>query len=777
MNTNNSAGNNNTHGPNRHPQPGEQENNIKEYIAIVLRGKWWILIITLIVFNIGFYLTLQEEPVYQAETSVMLKTGGQQNIMPGFGTDVGRNIRNELEILRSRPLAEQVARSILNRRYLDDDSTTIIPSIAQYENGDIVGIAALGSVTNRVRSRVSFEHVRDSDIILVTATSRVAEEAALISQTYAEIYYKRNHEMSRSQTRSVRAFLESQLADRERQLEQAEGRLQAYMEQHGITTVDRESQRVIDQIASLEARNEELTVEIESLKRTLASVEQQLEDQEPGVARDLGSGDDSYIRILQQDLAEAEVQRERFIAENRETADQQQYQNRLNTFDNRIESIRETLKRRTDEYLRDLTPGDAGYLRQLKQRLLEGEIELHGLQLRKEATERSIQQYERQFESLPRKSMEFARLQRAHQSAEQLYLYIEERYNESLIAEQSEFGIVEIVEPAVVPSRPVNLNMQQNLAQALIIGLGLGFAFVFMKEMLSSRLRTPGDVKKFGYDTLTTIAIMNDEIKQLSSRGTITLFGRKIDAHIITAANPISPISESYRWLRTNLFHVQIDKPVKTLLITSPNPGEGKSTTASNLAVVYAQAGKRVLLIDADFRKPSLHTKFDLAGKPGLTDILIGEISSWYAIKSTAIDNLYLLTSGQKPYNPADLLGSEKMRELLESLKERFDIIIFDSAPVLAATDPCLIASMVDGAISVIVSNKTRKEELNITRDGIETVGGKLFGVVLNRFDHKSEYGYKYTAKYYRYGSYGQESNGKNGGWLGIGKKKKEKKA
>jgi len=189
--------------------------------------------------------------------------------------------------------------------------------------------------------------------------------------------------MSRAQTRSVRAFLESQLQDRERQLEQAEGRLQAYMEQHGITTVDRESQRVIDQIASLEARNEELTVEIESLKRTLASVEQQLEDQEPGVARDLGSGDDSYIRILQQDLAEAEVQRERFIAENRETADQQQYQNRLNTFDNRIESIRETLKRRTDEYLRDLTPGDAGYLRQLKQRLLEGEIELHGLQLAK----------------------------------------------------------------------------------------------------------------------------------------------------------------------------------------------------------------------------------------------------------------------------------------------------------------------------------------------------------------------------------------------------------
>ena len=775
MNNTNSTGKKELSANSLHLQQGEWEREIKEYFAMMLRGKWWILIITLIVFNIGLYNVRQEEPVYQATTSVMLKTRGPQNIIPGYGTHIGRNIRNEIEILKSRPLAADVAQSLLKQKYLDKDSTKIIPSVAEYNEGMIVGIASVNVVSNRVRSRVSFDHLRDSDIILITARSGIPEEAALLSQTYAEIYHERNQETSRSQSRSVRGFLETQLMNREQDLRHAENQLQEYMERHAITSVDRESQHVINQISALEARNEELTVEIESLNRTISSVENQLEEQEPGVAKNLGSGDDSYIRILQQELAEAEIQRDRVIAQNPQTVGRQQYQNRLNEVDERIQSLRETLNRRTQEYLRSLTPGDAQYLRHLMQRLIEGEIELHGLLLRKEATERSMREYERQFESLPRKTMEFARLQRAQQSAEQLYLFIEQKYNESLIAEQSEFGIVEIVEPAVIPRRPISPNVQRSLMLAIIFGLGLGFGFVFMKEKMSSNLRTPDDIKKLELNPLTTIANMKGEIKSLSKRGTISIYGRAIDAHIIAAANPISPVTESFRWLRTNLMYLKRDKSLKTLLLTSPNPGEGKSTIASNLAVVSAQSGKRVLLIDTDFRKPTLHKKFDLSMKPGLTNVIFEEISIIDAIQRTVVNNLDFLACGSKPQNPADILESDKMRELIDSLKEQYDLIIFDSAPVLAATDPCLIASIVDGVIAVVQSNRTRKEELNIVKESLETVGSKLFGVVLNRFDPRNEYGYNYATKYYRYGSYGEEKNGKNARWLGIGKKKLNK--
>jgi capsular exopolysaccharide synthesis family protein len=756
-NTNNNTGKTGLRPENPHLRQGEWENEIKPYIAMMLRGKWWILIITLIVFNIGLYNVMQEEPIYQATTSVMLKSRGSQNIIPGFGTQIGRNIRNEIEILKSRPLAADVAESLLERMYLDKDSTKIIPSVAEYSDGVIVGIASLNVITNRVRSRVSFDHLRDSDIILITAQSGVPEETALLSQTYAEIYYKRSQETSRTQSRSVRAFLEAQLINREHDLKNAENQLQEYMELHSITSVDRESQHVIDQISALEARNEELTVEIESLKRTIASIENQIEEQEPGVAKGLGSGDDSYIRILQQELAEAEIQRDRVIAQNPETAGVEHYQNRLNVVDERIRSLRETLNRRIQEYLRSLTPGDAQYLRHLMQRLIEGEIELHGLLLRKEATENSLREYERQFESLPRKTMEFARLQRAHQSAEQLYLFIEQRYNESLIAEQSEFGIVEIVEPAVIPRRPISPNIQRSLMMAIIFGLALGSGFVFLKDKMSSILRTPEDIKKLNLNPLTTIAKMNAEIKRISKRGTISLSGRTIDAHIITAANPISPITESFRWLRTNLMHLNNGKTLRTLLLTSPNPSEGKSTIASNLAVVSAHSGKRVLLVDTDFRKPTLHKKFDLSVKPGLTNVVFDELSVSDVIQRTVFNNLDFLACGTIPQNPADIIDSPKMKELVDSLKELYDLIIFDSAPVLAATDPCLIASIVDGVIVVVQANKTRKEELNIVKESVETVGSKVSGVVLNRFDPRNEYGYNYTTKYYRYGSYGVE--------------------
>lgn len=768
----NIAGNNGKpHTPNPPPQ-NLQERNIKEYLTVIRRDKWWIILIALIVFSLAVFYTFQQEPVYQAQTSVLVNTkaGQQQAILPGLGVNATRNIRNEIEILKSRMLAEKVAESILQRRYLDRDSTMLIPSIIQYDEGQAFGIASLFSITNRMQSSVLFEHLRDSDVILVTARSRVPEEAALISQTYAQIYYERNHQMSRAQSRSVREFLEVQLRDRESQLKQAENRLQNYMERHGVVTVDRESQRVIDQMATLEARREELAVEIESRKKTLELVRNQLEEHEPGVAKNLGSADDSYIRMLQEQIAQIEVERDRAVAHNPDVVGQEQYQNRIREIDNRLNSLRATLNRRTEEYMRELSPGDAGYIRQLMQRLLEGDVELQGLQLRKEATESTIREYDRQFEQLPRMNMDFARLQRAHQSAEQLYLFIEQKYNESLIAEQSEFGIVDIIDPALVPSRPVSPNVQQNLLQALVIGLGFGIAFVFVKEMLSGKISNPEEVRKRGYNLLTIIGDMNGEIKQISGKEKLSLYSRQIDSHIISVTNPMSPITESYRWLRTNINFELGENKSRTLLITSPNPGEGKSTTTVNLAATYAEGGERVLLIDTDIRKPTVHTLLDVPAKPGLTNILFGETGSIDAIQRTVIENFDVLTCGTTPHNPASIYGTRlgwlKMKALVDSLKDRYDIIVFDSAPILAATDPSVIASFVDGVIIVVSAELTKFGELTVTTENIETVGGNLLGIVVNRFDKRNTYGYSYAGRYYNYGSYGRELNGNNRGWL-----------
>ena len=748
---------------------GSQEKTLNDYIGMMLRGKWWILLIMILVVSIALYLTLQEEPVYQAETSVMLNTMSdtQPNIVPGFAGNAGRNIRNELEILKSRQLAEQVAKSLIERKYLSEETEDYIPVIAMYEEGRKVGVAPLGSITSRVQRQTSFEHLRDSDMILVRAQSRYPEEAALLSQTYAKIYYDRNHQTSRSHSKSLREFLEAQLRERERQLNQAEERLREYMEQHGVVTIDSESEKVINQLAALEARREELNVEIESRQQTMASVKTQLEEQEPGVAKRLGSTDDSYIRMLQEQMAQIELERDRVIAHNPDAVDQEQYKNRLSEIENRLNSLRATLDRRTEEYMRELTPGDEGYLRQLKQRLLEGEIELQGLELRKQATQQSIDEFERQFDQLPRMGMEFARLQRAQQSAEQLYLFIEQKYNEAMIAEQSEFGSVDIIDPALVPSSPISPDLQKNLMMAVIIGLGLGMGFVFMKEIMTGKINSPEELRKRGYNLLTIIGDMSSETRRASKRAALNINNNMIDAHIISIANPISPLSESYRWLRTNINFDLSDKQTKTLLVTSPNPGEGKSTTAANVAATYAQAGEQVLLIDTDIRRPSVHTMIGVSDQPGLTNVLFGEMGAMDAIQHTAIENFDILACGTSPHNPASIYGTRlgwlKMKALVDSLKERYDIIIFDSAPVLAATDPSVIASFVDGVIIVISSEDTKLKELDVTKETIDTVGGRMLGVVVNRFNYRNTYGNSYAGKYYNYGSYGQKKNGLNG--------------
>ena len=748
-------------------QHGHLENNIKEYSSTIRRGKWWIMLITLIVFGIALFITFQQEPVYQARTSVMLYTraGQQSAFIPGIGMNSGRNIRNELEILKSRQLAEIVAQSLLQRTYLDQDSTTIIPAILHYDEDRVSGIASLGVVTRRMQTSVTFDHVRDTDIILVTARSTDPREAALISQTYAQIYFERNHQMSRAQSRSVREFLEMQMRDRERDLKLAENRLQDYMETQGVVTVDRESQRVIDQIAALEARREELAIEIASWQQTLSLVRDQLEEQEPGVAKNLGSTDDAYILMLQQQIAQIEVERDRAVAHNPEIIGEQQYQNRIRDIDNRLQNLRATLQVRTQEYMRELTPGDAGYLRQMMQRLMEGDIELQGLQLQQEAIGKSMQEYERQFEQLPRMSMDFARLKRSHQSAEQLYLFIEQKYNEALIAEQSEFGIVDIIDAALVPSLPVSPNIPRNLIQALILGLGLGIAFVFFKNMMSGRINTPEEVRRRGYKLLTIIGDMNNEISRKAGRGVIPIYKGKIDKHILSATNPISPVSESYRWLRTCIDQDLGTKQSRTVLVTSPNPGEGKSVTTANLASTYAQAGERVLLIDTDIRRPNVHTLFNIPGNPGLTNVLYGEMGFIDAIQNTPIENLDVLTCGTTPHNPASIYGTQlgwlKMKALVDALKERYDLILFDSAPLLAVTDSSVIASFVDGVIIVIAPDVTKFGDLDTTEESIQTVGGKLLGVVVNRFDYR--YAYSNGGKYYKYDSYRQKPKEING--------------
>ncbi len=218
--------------------------------------------------------------------------------------------------------------------------------------------------------------------------------------------------------------------------------------------------------------------------------------------------------------------------------------------------------------------------------------------------------------------------------------------------------------------------------------------------------------------------------------------------YLITQINPKSPISEQYRTIRTNMQFASVDKELKSLIVTSSGPGEGKSSTTANLAVVYAQQGKKVLLVDADLRKPTMHYTFRLDNLRGLSNILVGENTIDEAVNPTDINELDVLTCGPIPPNPSELLSSRKMESFLKEAQFSYDMVILDTPPVLAVTDAQILANLVDGSILVVRSGETEVEPAQRSKEALEPAKAKLLGVVLNGREKKaSNYYYYYGTK------------------------------
>lgn len=218
-----------------------------------------------------------------------------------------------------------------------------------------------------------------------------------------------------------------------------------------------------------------------------------------------------------------------------------------------------------------------------------------------------------------------------------------------------------------------------------------------------------------------------------------------LERQLITIDSPRSPITEQYRTLRTNIEFSSVDQEYKTILVTSSSPAEGKSTTVANLAVTFAQQGKRVLLVDTDLRKPTVHYTFNLKNVRGLTNVLTKQTTLTDAAQATEVEHLSILTSGPIPPNPAELLGSVSMSQFIELAKTQFDVVLFDTPPILAVADAQILANKVDGSILVISSGGTEQDAARKSKDLLESAKGKVLGAVLNKKKAKdSQYYYYY---------------------------------
>ena len=280
---------------------------------------------------------------------------------------------------------------------------------------------------------------------------------------------------------------------------------------------------------------------------------------------------------------------------------------------------------------------------------------------------------------------------------------------------------------ATVPTAPSTPNVKLNLTLGLTLGLALGVALAILREMLDTKVRSEADVQN------------------VTDASLIARISYDVDAPqhpLIVQSSPHNHRSEAFRRLRTNLQFLDIADRPKTIVVTSSLPGEGKSTTAINLAITLADAGSRVALIDADLRRPSVAEYMGLEGEVGLTTVLIGQADLQDAIQPWGDRNLHVLTSGQIPPNPSELLGSRSMANLLEQLASQYDIVLIDTPPLLPVTDAAILAKMTGGALVVAGADALHRQQLTDGLGSLEDVGARVLGVVLNRLKDKQSDAY-----------------------------------
>ncbi len=738
---------------------------LDELLAILNRGKKTIALSTLAILLVVVLYTFLTDPVFESTAMVAVDTRSEkrpQTTAEATGLTPTSKITNELEVLKSFSMSQTVAGQLLVLDSLGGVKGSLLPILKPTDaDSDRHGRADWREVVKRLKKHVEFMPIRESDIIRITAESPSPEEAAAIANLYATLYSARNLEASRARSKAMREFLEAQATAKQRSLDSIEQSLQKYMRTAGVVSLDASATQLVEQLAEIEASRDAIELEIATKSKMLSGYKEELATQEPNALRAINASDDSYIKLFQEQLAQLEVQRDVIIAQNPELSSDRAYSDKLKELENQIASLRLTLQERTKDYVATVLPsvgpsadGQASFVGTLKEKIIQNQIELSALRARLESLDRVIALYEGRFNELPAKSMDLARLQRARLSREKTYLMVEEKSNEAAINEKSEFGYVTIIDPAVVPIEPVSPKVLLNLVLGTLVGAFLGVGFVLVRSSLDVRVHTPSDLRRNGFVPLTTVA----RFKIDDGNGQDRADKKRLDPSLVTHHLPFSPVSESYRHLRSSLDSTSNGGPLSTIMVTSPGVDEGKSTTAANLAISLTQTEKRVLLVDSDLRRPSIHKLFRLPQEPGLTEYLSSKSSLKEVLATNVLQNLDIMRCGRNPENPAELMASPKMKEFVHLIKGLYDVVIFDTPPLMAVTDPMGLANVVDGIVVVVSVGQTRIPTLERAVEQLRARGGNVLGVVLNKFEPRDALGEPYGVD--GYGFYSANAKG-----------------
>lgn len=752
------------------PSAAEAKIDFSQIWAAIKDGKWIILFTTLIVTGAMVAYTRTLDPIYAANALVSVDTGGSSATETFIMYGDRRSIANEIGVLQySIELAERVAIR-LDEAAQAMGTDEFFPLLqGKRENDDIWR----RQVASRLMRKVQFQQITSLNMIRFVAESTVPEEASNIVNIYSEEYMHFSREKSRASVVAAREFLEDQVEKRQQELQRLENQWEIFAKGNEVVTQGQDGEHVVTTYLALTQRRDESAFTREQESVQLQLLQQTLLDAEPGLERSVlqereASSLNQDILAIEQRIAELRVESERFYAISPELrGNEAQHEDRYPELAETVRQI-QYLSERKGELTNQLVAetldlggaqegGQLGYVANLKARITEKEILLQGIDAQIEALDDRIGTYESRLQSIPRQSIQREQLQRKIDQAAQWHMSFLQQLQQTLVAQESELGYVEVVKKAFVPQVPIRPNVQQNIILGFLLGLGLGVGLAFVRQAVNTQLTKPEDLADHGFRLVGVIPRMDKEIKaSFGGQETIEVEGKLLSTRLIAYLDPWSPITENYRLIRTNVRYLDPARPVQVLLVTSPEAADGKSVTSVNIAITMAQAGRRTLLIDADLRRPSCHKLLGSDRTPGLAEILRGEKEFSISDFSTEVPDLSFIPAGDIDVPPAELFGADNMQRFLDNMRQCFDAIVIDSPPVLAVTDAVLLAPQCDATVIVVSAHKTDLRALEVTQETLERVGSPIIGTIINRYDEKKSGSYKYGYGYYHDYGYGR---------------------
>jgi tyrosine-protein kinase Etk/Wzc len=731
-----------------------------------VRERWWVAALTALVVTGGVTAyTLQMEPVYRAGSTVAVdaqqETSSSSSAASAISLIGERSLAREIGLLqRSGELARRVVKRL--KAAAEAMGTDEHFPFLKRTRGESIHQQA-----RRLMERVQFQEHPQQRMISISVESTVPEEASSIANFYATEYKQFTREKSRESVASARRFLEKQVAKRRDSLRKLEDRWERFASDKKVLMQGESGEQVVSEYNALQKQQTQVQFELRQKQAALSLLEQQLDQAQPGLERQItqeraASELQREVKALDGKLASLKAEAETYYAvdstrRRRETGieELETIKSRIAHFKERRQKLTDRLVDQTLEVSDQNAEGEEGgplaYVSLLKRKIKEKQLAVQELEAQAKALEERLATYQGTLQRLPNQNTEQRQLTRKITQAEQWYTAFVEKLQRTQVAEESELGYVDVIDEAVVPRVPVRPDTAQNIILGLLLGLGFGLALAFVQHATDRRLNEPADLKEHGFALVGTVPDMAPVIEEdFGGRETVeTEDGQAVSTSLVTLLAQWSPLVENFRLIRTNVLAAPRDgRSVQTLLVTSPEQGDGKSVSVANLAVVLARSGQRTLLLDADLRRPTQHRLLGVDRSPGLGDLLLQNRSFDPDDFATYVEGLSVVPAGTSNLPPSELLGAHAMRQLVEQATDTYDTIVVDSPPLMAVTDPLVLAAHCDAALTVVSAGRTDASTLRATHEKLAPVGVPVLGTVLNRFDAKRAqrggYGYGY---------------------------------